>query len=101
MNKVEKNLNLALCNVQPLKNKENILLHELLMEKVDICAITETWLEDSTEDVVWCKSCLNTNAYEMESINRKHKRGGGLAIIWNSCKMEKLGEKRSFEYTVY
>ena len=50
--------------------------------KVDAPVVTETWLKDNKEDDQWTKSCeFNTNGYQMQTINRINRIGGGVALI--------------------
>ena len=50
--------------------------------KIDALIVTETWLKDNSEDDQWTKSSkLNTNGYQIQTINRINKRGGGVALI--------------------
>ena len=71
--------------------------------KTDIYIVTETWLNE--DDKTWLECCdLSKNGYQIQSSNRKNRRGGGLAIISTSSSKIKLlekGEKPSFEYTVW
>ena len=50
--------------------------------KIDTLIVTETWLKENKEDDQWTKSSeLNTNGYQIQTINRINKRGEGVALI--------------------
>ena len=50
--------------------------------KIVMLIVTETWLKDNMEDDQWTKSSeLSTNGYQIQTINRINKRGGGVALI--------------------
>ena len=50
--------------------------------KIDALAITETWLKDNKEDDQWAKTCeFNTYGYQIQTIHRINKRGGGVALV--------------------
>ena len=40
-----------LINIQSIKCKDNLLLDELITNKVDMCIVTETWLKE--QDQLW------------------------------------------------
>ena len=64
--------------------------------KIDALIVTETWLKDNKEVYQWTKSSeLNTNGYQIETINRINKRGGGgVALITkDKAKITSLGTK--------
>ena len=50
--------------------------------KINALVVSETWLKDNKEDNQLTKSSkLNTNAYQIQTINRINKRGGEVALI--------------------
>ena len=77
---LRKNLGLTVINIQSIKNKDTNLLDHLVENKTDICIVTETWLNE--DDKIWLECCdLSKNGFQIQSVNRKNRRGGGLAII--------------------
>lgn len=53
----------------------------MISADLDLCIITETWIKD--EDCAWIDSTeLNQDGYKVEFINRKHRSGGGIAIVY-------------------
>ena len=79
------NLLIVLVNAQSLRSKD-LLLHEYIKEdNIDICIVTETWIQNREEDKVWCDiSALNNDNLMLHIINRETHRGGGLALISKS-----------------
>ena len=58
---VAKMMKIALVNVQSIKRKEIILLDELMARNIDICAVMETWLNDTMYDKAW----VDTSGFKM------------------------------------
>ena len=92
-----------MINIWSIKNKHTNLLDHLMENKTEICIVPETWLND--DDKTWLECCdLSKNGYQIQSSNRKNRRGRGLAII-STCsskiKLLEKGEKPSFEYAVW
>ena len=63
----------------------------------------ETWLND--DDKTWLECCdLSKNGFQIQSVNRKDRRGGGLALISTTnikIKLLENAEKSFFEYAVW
>ena len=93
-----KNLRLTATNLQSIKNKDTNLLDHLVEDRTDICIATETWLNE--DDKIWLEcSDLSKNSFQIQSLNRKNRRGGGLALISTiniKIKVLENGEKSSF-----
>ena len=71
---------LTVINLWSIKNKDTNLLDHLVDNKTDICIVTETWLNE--DDKIWPECCdFSKNAFQIQSVNRKNRRGGGLALI--------------------
>ena len=100
---LRKNLGLTVINIQSIKSKDTNLLDHLVENKTDICIVTETWLNE--DDKIWLECCdISKNGFQIQSVNRKNRRGGGLAITsTTSIKIKLLenGEKSSLEYAVW
>ena len=72
----------CLVNIQSLKNKYPALRHYLTDNQIHICVTTETWLKNSDTDEIWLEACvLNNKGYELDSVNRNERKGGGIALI--------------------
>ena len=83
-----------------MKGKE-LLIREYMDEgKFDFGIFTETWLEE--KDQQWIEGCaLNNHGYRLVHHDRKHKRGGGIALTykeWIKAKHIDCGEKDTFEF---
>ena len=61
-----------------------MLLGHLNNNNIDIAVITETWLNEDTENAWVLTSELNTNEFQLDTSNQIGKRGGGLALISRS-----------------
>ena len=72
-------------------------------EAIDIAILTETWLTNSTGDMVWLESNeLVKDGYQISVRNGEGKRGGGLAIIYrDNITVTEIPQRkqRSFEFT--
>lgn len=99
------NLSLGLINTQSVRNKELVILREMEINNINICALTETWLTDSDHDNLWMSSTdLNSGRFRMQTVNRIHKKGGGVGLIWTESlrsKLIKSGIKDTFEYGLW
>ena len=79
------NMQLALINAQSLRSKELILYDYIREDNIDICIVTETWIQNREEEKAWCDtSALNNGNLMLHNINREMHRGGGLALISQS-----------------
>ena len=65
---------LFLANARSLRNKIDEVELTLNHSKVDVAAITETWLTNDTQDVA------DISGYKLYNKNRTGQRGGGVAI---------------------
>ena len=86
-------------NIRSLRNKTADFVDYVCETKVDLFAITETWLCPS-DDVIRNESC--PVGYMMADHSRTGRRGGGTALVYrNSLTVKKIsaGEKTSFEFS--
>ncbi|XP_029467795.1 uncharacterized protein LOC115096804 [Rhinatrema bivittatum] len=68
---------LILFNAQSL-SKKTLILNDILLDKnPDFCAITETWLKHTDTALI---NQLPIQTYDIFSIPRKKKRGGGILL---------------------
>ena len=57
--------------MQSLKNKEQLLLHQLIEQDIDIMVVTETWLTE--DDTVWLDACdFNRDTYSIQSAHQQN-----------------------------
>ena len=94
-----KNLSCGLVNVRSVKNKD-IWLKQLLSEdQIDICILTETWLNKN--DMEWIESCeLNKDGFRMSnSFRNDGRRGGGIAVVYrDTFSIKQINEKHLDTY---
>ena len=86
-------LTMCLLNIQSLRNKTADFVDYACETKVDLCAITETWL-CPTDDAIRNESC--PGGYVSANHSRTGRRGGGTALVYrNSLTVKKIdaGEK--------
>ncbi|XP_077994476.1 uncharacterized protein LOC144448196 [Glandiceps talaboti] len=74
-------LKISTWNAHLIKNKAVLLRDHLLNNGIDMCVITETWLQ--TRDQIWIEGCdLNNNGLCMlSSFRGDNRRGGGLSLV--------------------
>ena len=53
-------IKIATANVQSIKNKDLIVHQHICDSEIDLCVLTETWLGDKQNDIIW-KSCTPLN----------------------------------------
>ena len=70
-------LNVKLQNIRSLFNKLDVVKSYLLINNVDICFFTETWLNSNIRN-----SMINIPGYEILRSDRHNKRGGGVAVYY-------------------
>ena len=101
----EKKFWFATVNTRSLKPREDIILEALNDYQIDLLVTTETWLRDTEDDQQWLLgSELNRNGFQTLPINRKIKKGGGIALtIKNNIKVkqEESTKYNSFEHAVW
>ena len=92
-------LTMCLSNIRSLRNKTAVFADYVCETKVDLFAITETWLCPS-DDAIRNEFC--PVGYMMADHSRTGRRGGGTALVYrNSLTVKKIGagEKTSFEFS--
>ena len=79
------NIEITLINAQSLRSKE-LLLYEYIRENnIEMCIVTETWLQNRDEDKAWCDiSAFNNDNLVLHNINQETHRGGSVALISKS-----------------
>ena len=70
---------LATLNARSIKNKATSLADMVSSRKIDILAITETWLKPS--DTLSCLSDLTSPEFSLLHKPRPHGRGGGVGFL--------------------
>ena len=62
-------------NIRSLAGKVTALSDLLIDTSTDVCLLNETWLNE------YNKSLCSFSKYTLESVERKHKKGGGVGIL--------------------
>ena len=97
---IMQNMKVGYFNARSVCNKSNELNDFIVDNRLDICAITETWLTgDGERDQIVCGT-LTPNGYKLDTLSRKTGKGGGVAILYKSslmCKKQKVCKYKSFE----
>ena len=96
----ELNLTVATIHCKSSNNKLAIIDDYLLEQDLVICCLTETWL-NSVYPVTIGELC--PSGYEIISVPRKDRQGGGVAVIIKQplsikCNCSKVITFRSFEH---
>ena len=94
-----------MANCQSIKNKDLIVHEHLVSNNIDFGILTETWLLENSDDIVWCvTSPLQNCGFKILTSNQKSRRGDGLAIVYREGLEEDLvqeGELPSFQFAIW
>ena len=100
-----KKFQFATVNTRSIKPREDMILEALNEYQIDLLVTTETWLRDNEDDQQWLLgSEINRNGFQTLPINRKIKKGGGIALtIKNNMKVKQEDSTKynSFEHAVW
>ena len=97
-------MTMSTANIQSItsRNKDLALIDILLESNLDICTLTETWLNNSDNNRTWIESCeLNKHGYKLDVCNREDRPGGGIGLVFRDnlkVKLIQKGALRSFEF---
>ena len=95
-----KTLQLGLLNARSVRNKSLSIADLIIDRKLDILAITETWLKgDITDNVIVGE--LVPSGYSILSVPRTDRVGGGVALIFRENLVVKLKPSSQFESFEY
>ena len=93
----------SLLNARSLRNKSSDIYDYIVDSKLDLCAMTETWLY-LNDDVVRNEVCP-TDYKLLDHPRTGPRRGGGAALLYRDSlfQVKKLdgGELNSFEFSEY
>ena len=79
-NKHKSQVKLGVLNARSVRNKDVLIKDYLTDSNIDICVISETWLQDY--DDYWIKACeLNRDGYSMVTSRRIGRPGGGWLLF--------------------
>ena len=77
----QKDLHSALINCRSVVNKTQDIQLELVLNNLDLCILTETWIK---EDDTTTPSRLCPSGYKALSISRHGRIGGGIATVYEN-----------------
>ena len=72
---------MLLINIQSIKGKIDTLLHHITLNDIDICLITETWIQ-TDHDLQILDANISGLGYKIINKCRENKPGGGIACIY-------------------
>ena len=78
-------LKCMLVNARSINNKVYKLTELLIRRSISICCVTETWTKEGTEPVI---GDIKREGYNIISLPRSNKRGGGIAFISEANKFK-------------
>jgi tRNA A58 N-methylase Trm61 len=76
-------LSCGYLNARSVKNKASEISEFITDNKLDVCAISETWLNDGDVDAVSCDA-LKPAGYRLDHVPRSTGKGGGVAVVYKS-----------------
>ena len=66
-----------MINAQSVRNKDTLLTQEIMTNNINVTLITETWLNDTSQDIAWLhQSDLLQAGYAISIHNRPTRVGG-------------------------
>ena len=74
----EKPLSFLYFNAGSVRNKADTVCDYVIENKVDLCAITETWLSEGDSQIV---TDITPTDYEFLHVDRGNKREGGVGVL--------------------
>ena len=92
---------LANVNARSVRNKVSPFVDYVITSKLDICFVTETWLNDQDSVV---RNEITPDGYVFKDHNRNGQIGSGTGVLCrSSLGLQKIsgGQKRSFEHSEY
>ena len=87
-----RNIKIGTVNVRSLRGKSQLLYETIIKEQMDAMIVTESWLKNREEDLIWLKSQeFSKDRWLSENIPRKGpKKGGGITLILNKSVRKNL-----------
>ena len=94
-----------MANCQSIRNKDLVVHEHLVSNNIDFGMLTETWLSENSDDIVWCvTSPLQKCGFRILTSNWKSRRGGSLAIVYREgleVDLVQEGELPSFQFAIW
>ena len=72
---------MLLINIQSMKSTIDAPLHHITLNDIDICPITETWIQ-TDQDLQILDANISGLGYKVIDKHRENKPGGGIACIY-------------------
>ena len=97
--KPPKKLSFGYMNARSVKNKASEINDFIVDNNLDICSLSETWLQSGSQHDVACGELIPA-CFAMKHVPRTTARGGGVAVVFKSSikvKKEKVKQFSSFE----
>ena len=91
-------------NAWPIKNKDTLLAQEIKTNNLDLTLITETWLNDTSEDTAWLHQFDLIQLGHAISAQNRPSRGGGIALLYkDDIKVKKIEAQHlcTIEYAIW
>ena len=96
--KRSENIKFAVVNARSIANKIEEIKHLIDEDKIDVLAITETWLSQNSAYEI---SEIVPSGYEIIHVDREGRKGGGVAVIYRqelALVKKQIGTFDSFEH---
>ena len=94
------NVKFAVVNARSVANKIDEIKHIIDEDKIDVLAITETWLSTNSE---YERHEIVPSGYEIIHVDREGRKGGGVAVIYRqelAVIQKHIGTFDSFEHCI-
>ena len=72
---------MLLINIQSIKCKLDVLLNNITLNDIDLCFITETWI-NTDHDLQLLEANISGLGYKIINKYRENQSGGGVACIY-------------------
>lgn len=73
-------LKLSTANTRSIRSKSSEVTQHIFEEKIDICVITETWLQTDGDSHI--RGELTQDGYSLDDVPRLNRQGGGIALLY-------------------
>ena len=94
----DRKLKISTINVQSMRNKHLAYLEHLIVDQIDICVVTEIWLNNLDPTII---ADLNTQGYIFKPFVR-NRTGGGIALSYRDnitvVEIDRTSEPTSYEH---
>ena len=92
-----KAMNVGYLNARSVRNKAEDICDFICENDLDICTITETWLNKSDDKDKVVTGDLTPAGYDLLHVPRAKGKGGGVAVILKSTIKTTMDKKRRFK----